>query len=170
MSRIGGIGRRARLIGNMNQSFIMVKGLPLAYSKDLQEDKKSIFDSVDNIKICLQVMAGQMDTLKVNKEKMLKACKEGYLNATDIADYLVNKGTAFRDAHHIAARLVKIAMDQGKNLEELSIDIYKKEANIFEEDIYQAIDLKTIVEKRKSQGGPAKEEVQRQIAYVKEKI
>ncbi len=162
--------KAGRLIGNMNQSFAMVKGLPLAYSKDLQEDKESIFDSIDNIKICLQVMAGQMDTLKVNKEKMLKACKEGYLNATDIADYLVNKGTAFRDAHHKAARLVKIAMDQGKTLEELSIDIYKKEADIFEEDIYQAIDLKTIVEKRESQGGPAKEEVQRQIAYVKEKI
>lgn len=162
--------KAGRLIGNMNQSFAMVKGLPLAYSKDLQEDKESIFDSIDNIKICLQVMAGQMDTLKVNKDKMLKACKEGYLNATDIADYLVNKGTAFRDAHHIAARLVKIAMDQGKTLEELSIDIYKKEADIFEEDIYKAIDLKTIVEKRKSQGGPAKEEVQRQIAYVKEKI
>ncbi|MDD7306193.1 MAG: argininosuccinate lyase [Peptoniphilaceae bacterium] len=162
--------KAARLIGNMNQSFVMVKGLPLAYAKDLQEDKESIFDSVDTIKICLQVMTGQMKSLKVNKKKMLIACKEGYINATDIADYLVNKSIAFRDAHHIAAKLVKIAMEEEKTLEELSLDTYKKQSDKFEEDIYQAIDLKTIVGKRNSKGGPSKEEVKRQISYVREKI
>lgn len=162
--------KASRIIGNMNQSFIMVKALPLAYSKDLQEDKESIFDSIDNTKISLKVMIGQIESLNVNKKKMLQACKEGYINATDIADYLVNKDIPFRDAHHIAARLVKIAMDQKKTLEEISIDIYKKESEKFEDDIYQAIDLKTIVEKRKSKGGPAKEEVLRQIYFVKNKI
>ncbi|MDD7363194.1 MAG: argininosuccinate lyase [Firmicutes bacterium] len=162
--------KAARLIGNMTQSFVMVKGLPLAYSKDLQEDKASVFDSVDTVKICLEVMTGQIETLKVHAEKMLKACKEGYLNATDIADYLVNKGVAFRDAHHIAAKLVKTAMDAGKTLEALSLETYKKESDKFEDDIYRAIDLKTIVAKRTSRGGPAKEEVQRQIAYVKDAI
>jgi argininosuccinate lyase len=162
--------KAARLIGNMNQSFIMVKGLPLAYSKDLQEDKESIFDSVDNIKISLKVMTGQLDTLKINEKKMLRACKEGYLNATDLADYLVNKNLAFRDAHHIAARMVKIAMDEEKTLEELSLDQYKKECDKFEEDLYQAIDLKNIVEARTSKGGPASSDVKRQIKYLKEKI
>lgn len=162
--------KAGRLIGNMNQSFIMVKGLPLAYAKDLQEDKESIFDSIDNIKISLQVMTGQVDTLKVNKKKMLKACKEGYLNATDLADYLVGKDVAFRDAHHLSAKMVKIAMDEGKTLEELSLDTYKKQSDKFEDDLYQAIDLETIVHKRNSKGGPGKKEVQRQITLVKEMI
>lgn len=162
--------KSGRLIGNMNQSFIMVKGLPLAYSKDLQEDKESVFDSLKTVKVSIKVMAGQIESLEVNKERMLKACKEGYLNATDIADYLVNKNIPFRDAHHIAARLVKKAMEEEKTLEGLSLAEYKEESDKFEKDIYQAIDLKTIVKTRDSRGGPAKKEVQRQIEYVKEKL
>lgn len=162
--------KSGRLIGNMNQSFIMVKGLPLAYSKDLQEDKESVFDSLKTVKVSIKVMAGQIESLEVNKERMLKACKEGYLNATDIADYLVNKNIPFRDAHHIAARLVKKAMEEEKTLEDLSLVEYKEESDKFEKDIYQAIDLKTIVKTRDSRGGPAKKEVQRQIEYVKEKL
>lgn len=159
--------KSARIIGNMNQAFVMVKGLALAYSKDLQEDKESIFDSIDNLKISIAVMTGQLSTLKVNKKRMLKASNEGYLNATDIADYLVKKNIAFRDAHHISARLVKIAIDQEKTLEELNIETYKKESEKFEDDIYKAIDLKTTVERRNSQGGPAKKEVKRQIEFIK---
>ena len=100
-------GKSARLIGNMNQVFVIMKALPLSYAKDMQEDKEFIFDSVDTIKSCLKIMAGQIKSLTVNKENMLKACRNGYLNATDVADYLVKKGQNFRDAHHIAARLVK---------------------------------------------------------------
>ena len=162
--------KSAKLIGNMNQSFVMLKGLPLAYSKDMQEDKESIFESVDTIKISLQVMAGQIKSLKVNKEKMLEACKDGFLNATDLADYLVNKGENFRDAHHISARLVKYGIENNKTLDEIDLDIYKDESDLFDEDIYQEIDIIKCVNERKSLGGPAKKEVERQIAFVLEKL
>ena len=163
-------GKAARLIGNMNQAFVMMKSLPLSYAKDMQEDKEFIFDSIDTIKISLKIMAGQIKTLKVNKENMLKACEDGFLNATDVADYLVKKGENFRDAHHIAARLVKYAIEKNLTLGELDIAIYKKESDLFEKDIYQAIDLKTCLENRNSYGGPAPEEVLRQISYVESKI
>ena len=163
-------GKSARLIGNMNQAFVMMKALPLSYAKDMQEDKEFIFDSIGTIKISLKIMSGQIKTLKVDKENMLKACEDGFLNATDVADYLVKKGENFRDAHHIAARLVKYAIEKNLTLDELEIEIYKKESDLFEEDIYQAIDLKTCLENRNSFGGPAPEEVLRQIGYVEEKI
>ena len=163
-------GKSARLIGNMNQAFVMMKALPLSYAKDMQEDKEFIFDSIDTIKISLKIMAGQIQSLNVNKEKMLEACKVGFLNATDVADYLVKKGQAFRDAHHIGARLVKYAIEKNLTLEDLDIDTYKKESDLFEKDIYDAIDLKTCLKNRKSQGGPGPEEVLKQIAYVEEKI
>lgn len=162
--------KAARLIGNTNQAFIMMKSLALSYSKDMQEDKESLFDSIDTIKMCLKIMAGQMESLEVNEENMFKACKKGYLNATDVADYLVNKGVYFRDAHHISARLVKYASLKALSLDELDLEIYKNESDLFEEDIYKKIELKTCVNKRKSLGGPNKTEVLRQINIVKEKI
>ncbi len=160
----------ARVIGNMNQSFIMMKGIPLAYAKDMQEDKEAIFDSIDTVKISLEVMKGQMDTLTVNKDKMLRACKEGFLNATDVADYLVNKGLAFRDAHHISARLVKYATDNGITLEEIDLNTYKTESDLFEDDIYDNIDIVKCLNSRNSLGGPAKGEVKRQIDYVLDEL
>ena len=163
-------GKSARLIGNMNGVFTMMKALPLSYAKDMQEDKEFIFDSIDTVKSCLKIMAGQIQSLTVNKEKMLEACKVGFLNATDVADYLVKKGQAFRNAHHIAARLVKYGIEKNLTLEDLDLEIYKKESDLFEKDIYDAIDLKTCLKNRKSQGGPAPEEVLKQIAYVEEKI
>lgn len=162
--------KAARLIANTNQSMVMMKGLPLAYSKDMQEDKEGIFESIDTIRAMLKIMEGQIESLKVNKEKMLAASKEGYLNATDVADYLVGKNLPFRDAHHISARLVKYAMEKNLCLEDLPLEIYKNESDLFEEDIYQAIDLYTSVNKRDSLGGPSEKEVLRQIAYVKEKL
>lgn len=160
----------AIVIGNMNQSFIMMKGIPLAYAKDMQEDKEAIFDSIDTVKISLKVMKGQMDTLTVNKDKMLRACKEGFLNATDVADYLVNKGLAFRDAHHISARLVKYATDNGITLEEIDLNTYKSESDLFEDDIYDNIDIVKCLNSRNSLGGPAKGEVKRQIDYVLDEL
>lgn len=162
--------KSARLIGNMNQSFVMMKGLPLAYSKDMQEDKEAIFSSIDTIKMTLEVMTGQILSLTANKEKMLKACKDGYLNATDVADYLVNKGVSFRDAHHISARLVKYGIDNDKSLDEIDLSVYKSESDLFEADIYQEIDIIKCVNERTSLGGPAKDEVIRQINFVLEKI
>ncbi len=163
-------GKSARIIGNMNQAFVMMKALPLSYAKDMQEDKEFIFDSIDTIKISLKIMAGQIQSLSVNKDKMLEACKVGFLNATDLADYLVKKQVAFRDAHHIAARFVKYAIERNLALEDLDLATYKKESDLFEKDVYEAIDLKTCLKNRKFQGGPAPEEVLRQIAYVEGKI
>lgn len=162
-------GKSARLIGNMNGAFVMMKALPLSYAKDMQEDKEFIFDSIDTIKMSLKIMAGQIKTLTINKENMLKACRNGFLNATDVADYLVKKGQNFRDAHHIAARLVKYAIEKNLTLEELDLGVYKQESNLFEDDIYQAIDLKTCLKMRKSKGGPVPEEVLRQISYIEVK-
>ena len=162
--------KSARLIGNMNQSFVMMKGLPLAYSKDMQEDKESIFESIDAIKMTLEVMAGQILTLKANKEKMLRASKDGYLNATDVADYLVNKGVSFRDAHHISARLVKYGIENDKSLDEIDLSVYKSNSELFEADIYEEIDIIKCVNERTSLGGPAKGEVERQINFVLDKI
>ena len=136
----------------------------------MQEDKESLFDSIDTIKICLKIMAGQIESLEVNEENMFEACKKGYLNATDVADYLANKGVYFRDAHHISARLVKYASSKALSLDELDLETYKNESDLFEEDIYKKIELKTCVNKRKSLGGPNKTEVLRQINIVKEKI
>lgn len=163
-------GKAARLIGNMNQAFVMMKALPLSYAKDMQEDKEFIFDSIDTVKSCLKIMEGQIQSLNVNKDKMLEACKIGFLNATDLADYLVKKQVAFRDSHHIAARLVKYAIEKNLTLEDLDLENYKKESDLFEEDVYEAIDLKTCLKNRKSFGGPGPEEVLRQISYVEVKI
>ncbi len=162
--------KSASLIGNMNQSYIMLKGLPLAYSKDMQEDKESIFDSIDTIKISLEIMAGMLETLTINKQKMLKACKEGFINATDVADYLVNKGVPFRDAHHISAGLVLYATEKDLTLDEIDLKTYKSKSEKFEEDIYDVIDLETIVYNRKSLGGPSPNEVKRQIKWAREEI
>lgn len=162
--------KAARLIANCNQSMIMMKGLALAYSKDMQEDKESLFESIDTIKICLKIMAGQIESLSLNKEKMYAASREGYLNATDLADYLVKKGMAFRDAHHISARLVKYAIANKINLDDIDLAIYKKESDLFDEDVYEEIDLNNCVNKRTSKGGPSKIEVMRQISLVKDKL
>lgn len=162
--------KAARLIANCNQSMIMMKGLALAYSKDMQEDKESLFESIDTIKICLKIMAGQIESLSVNKEKMYAASKEGYLNATDLADYLVKKGVAFRDAHHISARLVKHAISNNINLDDIDLATYKKESDLFDEDVYEEIALNNCVNKRTSKGGPSKIEVMRQISLVKDKL
>lgn len=162
--------KAARVLGNTNQSFIMMKALPLAYAKDMQEDKESIFDSIDTIKISLKVMTGQIDSLKVNEDRMLRACKEGYLNATDLADYLVRKGLAFRDAHHIAASLVKYGIDNNKTLEEIDLDTYKSKSDLFTDDIYQSIDIKRSLGTRDSLGGAAEVEVKRQINYVYDQL
>ena len=162
--------KAARLIANCNQSMIMMKGLALAYSKDMQEDKESLFESIDTVKICLKIMAGQIEGLSVNKEKMYAASKEGYLNATDLADYLVKKGVAFRDAHHISARLVKYAIANNINLDDIDLATYKKESGLFDEDVFDEIDLNNCVNKRTSKGGPSKIEVMRQISLVKDKL
>lgn len=163
-------GKSAKVIGNMNQAFIMVKGLSLSYSKDLQEDKESLFESIDTIKTSLKIMSGMLDSLSVNKEKMYEQAQKGYINATDLADYLVGKGLAFRDCHHISAKIVEECIKKDIGLEELPLEEYKKYSKLFENDLYDKINLLTCVKNRKVLGGPNPDEVLRQIKYLEDII
>lgn len=159
-------GKAGKLIGNMNQAFIMLKGLPLSYSKDMQEDKEGLFESIDTMKMSLVIVSGMLDTMIINKEKMLAACKYGYLNATDLADYLVEKGMSFRDAHHLSAEIVGYCIQRDILLEDLSLEKYQSFSERFKKDVYDKIELTTCVESRKSIGGPSPKEVERQIQWV----
>lgn len=163
-------GKTGRVLGNLIQALTMIKGLPLAYAKDMQEDKESIFDSVDTIKICLEIMSQMLATMEVNRDKMLLATELGYLSATDLADYLVKKDIPFRDAHHLVAELVDLASKEGKTLAQLPLEAYREVSRVFEPDLYEVIDMKNIVMTKESLGGPAPQEVKRQIEWVKQKL
>lgn len=163
-------GKTGRVLGNLIQALTMIKGLPLAYAKDMQEDKESIFDSVDTIKICLEIMSQMLATMEVNRDKMLLATELGYLSATDLADYLVKKDIPFRDAHHLVAELVDLASKEGKTLAQLPPEAYREVSRVFEPDLYEVIDMKNIVMTKESLGGPAPQEVKRQIEWVKQKL
>jgi argininosuccinate lyase len=148
----------------------MMKGLPLAYNKDMQEDKEAIFDSVDNVKLCLSTFIPMIKTMRVIKENMRNASARGFINATDCADYLVKKGLPFRDAYKITGRLVAICIEKGLTLETLPIEEYKELSPIFDTDVYEAISLETCVNQRTSFGGPAPTEVKRQIKAVRDTL
>lgn len=161
-------GKSAKIIANMNQAHIMIKGLPLSYSKDLQEDKEPLFESIDNIKMSLNIMSGMLSTMTINKERMFEEAKNGFINATDLADYLVSKNMSFRDAHHICAKIVKKCIKSNISLEDLSLEEYKKTSPLFEKDLYDKINLVNCVQNRKVLGGPNSEEVKRQIKFVED--
>ena len=163
-------GKTARVIGDNMTLLAMMKGLPLAYNKDMQEDKEAIFDAVDNIKICLVTFIPMLDTMRVIKENMRKAAARGFINATDCADYLVKKGMPFRTAYKITGGLVALCISKETTLEELPIEDYKQQSELFDNDIYQAISLDTCVKERKSYGGPSPESVTAQIALTKKKM
>lgn len=163
-------GKTGRVIGNLNAGLIMLKGLPLAYNKDMQEDKENIFDSIDNTNMSLEVFIGMIKTLKVNKENMCKKAENGYINATDCADYLVKKGLAFRDAYRITGEIVSYGIEEEKSLTEISLDEYKKFSPKFEVDVYKYIDLDYSLEQRKVYGGPSKQSVEKQIDETIEEL
>ena len=163
-------GKTGRTIGNLTTLLSMMKGLPLAYNKDMQEDKEAIFDSVDTIKLCLSTLAPMLETMTVNKENMLNAGKKGFINATDCADYLVKKGMPFRDAYKITGTLVALCIDKNTVLDSLPLEEYKKLSELFEEDIYDAISLKTCVEGRNAVGGPAPKRVAEHIQKIKDTV
>ena len=148
----------------------MMKGLPLAYNKDMQEDKEAIFDSVDTIKLCLSTLTPMIDTMTVIKDNMANAGKRGFINATDCADYLVKKGLAFRDAYKITGSLVAICIDKGLTLDNLPIEEYKKLCDKFDDGIYEAISLQKCVEERKATGGPSPEAVAKHIEKIKNTV
>ncbi len=163
-------GKTGRVNGDLMTLLSMLKGLPLAYNKDMQEDKEAIFDAVDNVKLCLETFIPMIRTMKVNKDKMRNAAAGGFINATDCADYLVKKGMPFRDAYKITGRLVAQCIDTGMTLETLPIEEYRKMSELFGEDVYRAISLETCVGERKSEGGPAPESVMKQIELTRKQL
>ncbi len=150
-------GKTGRVYGALMSLLTTMKGLPLAYNKDMQEDKELTFDAIDTVKGCLALFTGMIDTMKFNTETMEASAKNGFTNATDAADYLVNHGVPFRDAHGIVGQLVLFCIDKGIALDDMTLDEYKAISPVFEEDIYEAISIKTCVEKRLTKGAPGSE-------------
>lgn len=152
-------GKTGRVYGNLMGLLTMMKGLPLAYNKDMQEDKEAVFDAADTVNSCLSVFCGMLQEIKFNTENMYKSALGGYTNATDAADWLVKKGVAFRDAHEIIGRLVLYAIDKSAPLEALSLDEYKSISDIFDETVFDAISIEACVNARDIAGGPAESAV-----------
>ena len=163
-------GKTGRVYGDLMALLTTMKGLPLAYNKDMQEDKEAVFDAVDTAVQCLRVFAPMLRTLKTIPENMKKAAQGGFINATDLADYLVKKGIPFRSAYKISGQLVAKCIQDGCVLEDLPLEAYKTFSELFEEDLYKEIDLLTCVEKRISQGGTCISSVEQQLQYVQEKL
>ena len=163
-------GKTGRVYGDLMALLTTLKGLPLAYNKDMQEDKESIFDACDTVKMCLDVFCGMLSGMKAIPENMKKAAQGGFINATDLADYLVKKGLPFRTAYKISGSVVAYCIQNGKVLETLTLEEYQNFSELFENDLYKEIDLTTCVEKRISEGGTSFASVEKQIAFVKERI
>jgi len=161
-------GKTGRVYGALIALLTTMKGLPLAYNKNMQEDKELTFDAIDTVKGCLALSSEMISTIKFNRDVLEKSAKKGFTNATDAADYLVNKGIPFRDAHSIIGRLVLICIEKGISLDELSLDEYKSVCPVFEEDIYEAISLTTCVNKRNTAGAPGKEAMEKVIKLYEE--
>ena len=155
-------GKTGRVYGALMGFLTTMKGLPLAYNKDMQEDKEGVFDAIDTTEMCLTLFTGMVDTITFNKEVMETSAKNGFTNATDVADYLVNHGIPFRDAHGISGRLVLKCIAENKALDDLTLEEYRQECPVFEADIYEAISMKTCVERRLTLGAPG-EAVMRQV-------
>ena len=160
-------GKTGRVYGDLMALLTVLKGLPLAYNKDMQEDKESVFDAVDTIKMCLDVFAPMIESMKVLKDNMKTAAQKGFINATDLADYLVKKGLPFRSAYKICGQIVGDCIASGKVLETLTMEEYKKYSDLFDKDLFDEIALETCVNKRISEGGTSPKSVQSQIKYVK---
>ena len=160
-------GKTGRVYGDLMAILTVMKGLPLAYNKDMQEDKEILFDAVDTAKACLPVFGGMIDTMSILPENMEKAAEKGFINATDVADYLTKKGVPFRDAYKCAGGLVAECIKQGKTLNELPLETYKAFHELFEKDVYQEIDIKVCAEKRTSYGGGSPASVKTQLAEWK---
>lgn len=165
-------GKTGRVYGALMQMLTTMKGIPLAYNKDMQEDKELTFDAIDTVKGCLALFTGMIKTMSVNKNVMAASAKNGFTNATDAADYLVNHGVAFRDAHGIVGQLVLYCIEKNISLDDMSLEEYKAISPVFEEDIYDAISLQTCIEKRETIGAPGRKAMEQVIsineAYLKD--
>ncbi len=163
-------GKTGRVYGDLMSLLTAMKGLPLAYNKDMQEDKEAIFDATDTVKKCLSVFAPMIETMKAKPEAMARAAKRGFINATDLADYMVGKGIPFRTAYKITGELVAYCIDRDAVLEDLTLDEFKKFSDVLDEGLYGAIDLRACVDRRQSEGGTAPVSVDAQIEWVREKL
>ena len=159
-------GKTGRIYGDLMTLLTMMKSLPLAYNKDMQEDKEAIFDAIDNTLISIEVFTSMFATMTVRADRLRKAAANGFINATDCADYLVKKGMPFRDAYKVSGTLVRYCVDNDKTLEDLTLDEYKAVCDLFDDGVYEAINLENCVNGRKVHGGPAKESVLYQIGLV----
>ncbi len=161
-------GKTGRVYGALISILTTMKGIPLAYNKDMQEDKELTFDAIDTVKGCLRLFTGMISTMEFHRDVMEASAKNGFTNATDAADYLVNHGVPFRDAHGIVGRLVLLCIDKGISLDELPLEEYQKISPVFEEDIYDAVSMKTCVEKRETYGAPGPDVMKKVIAVNRE--
>ncbi|MBO7217180.1 MAG: argininosuccinate lyase, partial [Clostridia bacterium] len=163
-------GKTGRVYGNLVTLLTMLKGLPLAYNKDMQEDKEAIFDSFDTVKQCIPIFSAMLSTMTVNKDKMREAAAGGFINATDVADYLAKKGLPFRSAYKISGMLVAYCIEKNTVLERLKLEEFREFSELFCEDIYEAINLENCTFSRTSEGGTAVQSVEKQIAHIREKM
>ena len=163
-------GKTGRVYGDLMALLTTLKGLPLAYNKDMQEDKESVFDACDTVRMCLEVFPGMVSTLKANTAEMRLAAQKGFINATDLADYLVKQGLPFRSAYKLSGQLVAKCIADGTVLEALPLEVYRSFSPLFGEDLYAAIDLDACVEKRVSRGGTSVASVEEQIRWVREQL
>ena len=161
-------GKTGRVYGDLMAMLTVLKGLPLAYNKDMQEDKECVFDALDTVKACLGIFAPMIDTMKPNKDNMYRAAGKGYINATDLADYLVGKGLPFRTAYKTVGEIVAYGIKHDKTLEEITLGEYKNFSELFGEDLYEAISLAACVRRRTSEGGTGAASVEKQIRFVEE--
>ena len=159
-------GKTGRVYGDLFTMLTVLKGIPLAYNKDMQEDKEAVFDAADTVKMCLKVFAPMIDTMKSIPENMKKAAQKGFINATDLADFLVSKGLPFRSAYKVSGSIVAYCIKNGKVLEEMTLEEYKTFDEHFDSGLYEAIDLTNCVEKRISKGGTGKESVKKQLEFI----
>ena len=162
-------GKTGRVYGDLMSLLTTLKGLPLAYNKDMQEDKESVFDACDTVIMCLRIFDGMISSMAVNADNMKRAAQKGFINATDLADYLVRKGLPFRSAYKISGQIVSECLKKDAVLEDLPIEEYRKYSDLFDTDLYDEISLETCVEKRVSEGGTSVNSVDMQIKYIKEK-
>ena len=163
-------GKTGRVYGDLTAVLTMLKGLVLAYNKDMQEDKEAAFDALDTVKICLELFTSMLSTVKVNKSRLRKAAAGGFINATDCADYLTKKGMPFRDAYRVSGKIVAYCIEHDTYFEHLSLDEYKSFSSLFENDVYAAVDLDNCMNSRKVYGGPSRESVLYQIGLVNKHI
>lgn len=160
-------GKTGRVYGNLMSLLTTLKAMPLAYNKDIQEDKEPLFDSVETVKLCIEAFIEIVDVMEVNEKNMYESAKQGYINATDLADYLVVKGMPFRDAYNISGRIVSYCIGRQSTLEDLPLEEYRQFSDLIEEDVHQRLSLKTCVERRNSAGGTSPASVRKQIEYIR---